>query len=218
MEAIKTVFFNKFRIFSMLFLSMFACIILLMIRMKITQSFFLLFLVWNLFLATLPYLISTYLLTKEKLNKPVFLILFICWLAVLPNAPYILTDLLHLRSNESQVWLDMLIIVWFATNGMLLYFLSLRDMEVLLQKHFKIVHTTYIIISCSFLSGFGIYLGRILRWNSWDIIQDPWMLFQDLIQIVVAPSQHIEAWIFTFGFGAFLALGYTGFKQFKEIS
>jgi len=58
------------------------------------------------------------------------------------------------------------------------------------------------------LTGFGIYLGRFLRFNSWDILQHPEMLIDSVFEILIYPTQHLEAWAFTFCFGVFIGLSY----------
>ena len=190
-------------------------IILLMIRMKLTHSFFYLFLVWNLFLAVIPFAISTYLISKSKLNKFVFLIWFSVWLLFLPNAPYIVTDLLHLKISETHMlWLDILVIMSFALNGLMLFYISIGDMKTILQTFINKKKANYIITILLFLSGFGVYLGRFLRYNSWEIISNPKYLFVDIINMVIKPFTYQEAWLFTILFGMFLSVGNFAFKAF----
>ncbi|TGV02581.1 DUF1361 domain-containing protein [Flavivirga rizhaonensis] len=213
MNTIKTLLFNRFKIFSLLSISIMLSIVLLMVRMKLTHSFFYLFLVWNLFLAVIPFSITTYLVTVSKRNKVGFVIWFSIWLTFLPNAPYIITDLLHLKiSSNHLLWLDVLVVSSFALNGLLLFSLSLVDMETLLNKYLKKKKTNLLMILILFLSGFGVYLGRFLRYNSWEILQHPLDLLSDIFNIIVSPNQHLEAWLFTFLFGVFLSIGFWIFK------
>ncbi len=213
MNTIKTLIINRFKIFSLLSISMALSIVLLMIRMKLTHSFFYLFLVWNLFLAVIPFAITTYLTSFQKLNKIGFIIWFSAWLLFLPNAPYIITDLLHLKISASHLlWLDVLVVSSFALNGLLMFSFSLLDMETLLNQYLKRKTITFAIIAILFLSGFGVYLGRFLRYNSWEIIQNPSGLFTDIFNIILHPNQHLEAWLFTFLFGVFLSIGFWMFK------
>ncbi len=78
-------------------------IVLLIIRMKLTNSFFYLFLVLNLFLAVILFTITTYLASIPKLNKFKIVVWFGVWLLFLPNAPYIVTDLIHLKLNNTHL-------------------------------------------------------------------------------------------------------------------
>lgn len=191
MEAIKTLFITRFRVLSWLTVSMVLSIMLLIIRMKLNQSFFLLFLVWNLFLAVIPYAITTYLSSIKKVSKWSLLLCFGVWLVFLPNAPYIITDLLHLRmSDKHLMWLDVLVVCSFACNGMLLFFLSLADMDSILKPFMSNKKRFYVTSIIIFLTGFGIYLGRFLRYNSWGILNQPFDLFADILDI------HTHFWNF----------------------
>ncbi|MFD2915844.1 DUF1361 domain-containing protein [Psychroserpens luteus] len=215
METIKTLIFNRFKIISLLTISMALSIVLLMIRMKIHQSFYLLFLIWNLFLAIIPFAITTGLTSSKKVNKLVLFFFFGIWLLFLPNAPYLVTDLMHLtRTDQSFLWLDILVIMSFAFNGLILFFLSLSDMEKLLKQHLNSKLLTPLMFSIFGLTAFGIYLGRFLRHNSWEIINNPLNIFRDIFNIVFQPN--IEAWIFTLTFGSFLAVSYWMLKAFSN--
>ena len=126
----------------------------------------------------------------------------------LPNAPYIITDLLHLKISPTHLlWLDILVIMSFALNGLLLFYLSIRDIKGILQTFLNKKKVNYIITIVIFLTGFGVYLGRFLRYNSWEILSNPKYLFVDIINIVIRPLANQEAWLFTILFGLFLMLG-----------
>ncbi len=214
METIKTHILNQFKTLSIVTISMALSIILLMIRMKLNQSFYLLFLVWNLFLAIIPFVITTVLSSKPKNHKLTFLIAFSVWLLFLPNAPYIITDLLHLTNGKPHLlWLDVLVILSFAFNGLILFFLSLSDMEKLLKQHVKPKFIFPILLSIFGLTAFGIYLGRFLRYNSWEIISNPNYLLNDIMHIVIQPMANKEVWLFTILFGTFLNIGYLVFRK-----
>ena len=155
-----------------------------------------------------------YLNTKQNLNKLKFGFWFLVWLAFLPNAPYIVTDLIHVRvGNDTWLWLDVLVVLSFALSGLLLFYLSLLDMQKLTTLYFKKIPiettTTFII----FLCGFGVYLGRFLRYNSWEIISNPQVLISDVLEIMVSPFQNSEAWLFTLGFSGFLVVVYWMMKN-----
>jgi uncharacterized membrane protein len=185
--------------------------------MKLTNSFFYLFLVWNLFLAVIPFTITTYLASIPKLNKFKIVVWFGVWLLFLPNAPYIVTDLIHLKLNNTHlIWLDIIVVSTFACNGLLLFYLSVLDMKTILKPYLSKTVSNYGLIIILFLSSFGIYLGRFLRYNSWEIISNPNYLLNDIINIVIQPSNNKEAWLFTILFGAFLNIGYLVFKTFNK--
>jgi uncharacterized membrane protein len=185
--------------------------------MKLNKSFFFLFLIWNVFLAIIPYAITMYLNTIPKLSKLKLGFWFIVWLAFLPNAPYIVTDLIHIRSGQTRLlWLDILVVLSFALSGLFLFYLSVMDMQTMISRQFKKVPTHTVTIIILLLCGFGVYLGRFLRYNSWEIISEPKYLISDIVNIVIAPFQHTEAWLFTLGFGTFLIVGFWLFNALRN--
>ncbi|WP_062053149.1 DUF1361 domain-containing protein [Aquimarina longa] len=190
--------------------------ILLIIRYLKTDSLFYLFLVWNLFLACIPYAIVL-LLSLQKTKWYIFWIGFCIWLAFLPNSPYILTDLQYIKLSTLQsVWFDVLLILSFAINGLIIGFASLWIMQTLLIEYFSKKITNYISYAILILCGFGIYLGRVLRWNSWDIIQNPVGIIADVTKRILFPSQYINTWAFTIGFGIFLIATYRMIQYYQE--
>lgn len=188
---------------------------LVMFRVKISNSFFYLFLVWNLFLAYIPFGLTTLLLQKQQLQKSrfKFWLLFIVWLLFLPNAPYIITDLFHLQlGNAMPIWYDLLLVISFAGNGFLIFFISINDMHRIIQQKFSTIKAWFLTILIFFLCGFGIYLGRFLRWNTWDILHKPFSLIQDIFTRVVHPMEHPKTWGVTIGFGLLFTISFSIFK------
>ena len=209
METLKTRIQSKFKTLSLVTVALAFSIIILMLRIKLNTSFFYLFLVWNVFLAIIPFAITLYLNTKENLSPLKLGFGFLVWLAFLPNAPYIVTDLIHIRSgNDTFLWLDILVVLSFAMSGLLLFYYSIIDMQQLMTSRFKRIPITTLTLVIIFLCGFGVYLGRFLRYNSWEIISEPQMLISDILNILLSPFQNSEAWLFTLGFGTFLVVGY----------
>ena len=218
MEALKTLIQTRFKTLVLVTVALIFSIILLMVRMKLNKSYFFLFLIWNVFLAIIPYTITMYLNTKPNISKIKLAFWSLVWLAFLPNAPYIVTDLIHIRiGNHSLLWLDVLVVLSFALSGLLLFFISIMDMQKLLKSKFEKLPVEAVSIVIIFLCGFGVYLGRFLRYNSWEIISQPHLLFKDIITIIFSPFQHFEAWLFTLGFGAFLVVGYFMFKNLNQL-
>ncbi|AUC80771.1 DUF1361 domain-containing protein [Lacinutrix sp. Bg11-31] len=213
----KTIFPRKQQSVSIIFMLMLFSFAILFIRVSITKTLYYTFLVWNVFLAVIPYIITMYFLDKKKLDKVSFALVFFTWLAFLPNAPYIITDLFHLsKSTYNNIWIDTLVISTFAITGMLLFYFSLFQMKDILLKFFNRKKSKTIIITTIFLSAFGVYIGRFLRYNSWEILSDPFQLFNDIINMLFHPIEHKDVWLFTFSFGLFLQLGYSVFKHLKK--
>lgn len=217
MDQIKQLLFNRFKTYALITSSMAISIILLMVRMKLTYSFFYLFLVWNLFLAFIPFAISSYLTSKAKISKIHLIIWFLIWLLFLPNAPYMVTDTIHLRlSDASILWLDILVVLSFAMNGLVLLYLSIMDMKTLMEPYVKKSILKYSSFILFFLCSFGVYLGRFLRYNSWELLSNPKYLVSDILSIMCNPLTNKAAWLFSLLFGLFLMVGFWVFKQFHS--
>lgn len=196
------------------------CILLILFRIKYANSFFYLFLIWNLFLAYIPFGISMIIKQNENIKKSriKFWGLFVVWITFLPNAPYIITDFVHLEQGIAMpYWYDLLLITSFSVNGMLLFFISINDMHKIIQQKFSNTKAWISIISIFFLCGFGIYLGRFLRWNSWDIIQKPQLLIIDVFTRIMHPTEHPKTWGVTLGFGLFFSICFFIFKTATTI-
>lgn len=219
MYTIKQFIFNQFKLYSVLVISLIFSVFLLMVRIKLNHSFFYLFLIWNLFLAIIPFVITSYLTIQPNIKKMKLILWFGTWLLFLPNAPYIITDLMHLRLNpDSYLWLDILVVTSFACNGLLLFYLSVLDMKNILKAYIKKPVNDILLIILLFLSSFGIYLGRFLRYNSWEILSNPKYLILDIFNIALQPITYREAWLFTFLFGIFLNIGFWMFTQLYKPS
>lgn len=186
------------------------CITLLIGRICIYSSFNYIFLIWNLFLAWIPLYFSEKLSHYEKENKNWMIVpLFFSWLVFFPNAPYIITDLFHLKPHSHvPVWFDLILIISFAWNGLLLGFISLMEVHKTLLKMYSNKISWLIVVSILFLSGYGIYLGRFERWNSWDIVTHPFRLFSHMFENFFDPDVLPRLMGVTLSFGLFLSIGY----------
>ncbi|GAA4238257.1 DUF1361 domain-containing protein [Postechiella marina] len=213
MSTLKQILFNRHKTIKLLIIAISLSIVLLIIRMLLTHSYYYLFLVWNLFLAVVPFAITAHIISLPKLNKYLMFLWFSAWLLFLPNAPYIVTDLLHIKFNNTNLlWLDILVISAFALNGLILFYYSLLEMKTVLLKHIQTHKVSFLINLIPFLSAFGVYLGRFLRYNSWEILSNPRVLILDIVIIINQPIKHKEAWLFTILFGSFLSIGFWIFK------
>ncbi len=185
------------------------CFSLSLLRYTITDTKVFLFLNWNLFLAFLPWLFSSIILYKAINNRLALSLLIFSWLLFFPNSPYILTDLFHLRTQRSApIWFDLVVILSFAWTGLMYGFISLMDLSALLQRHLHTRWVTLITVFFLFLASFGVYLGRYLRWNSWDILSNPFGLFSDILDRFVDPLAHPTTWGVTILFGVLLNMMY----------
>lgn len=196
---------------------------LIVLRVMTTKKLGFIFLIWNLFLAFVPFFISSWLyLFKHRFNKITMLPFVALWLLFFPNAPYIITDIIHLDPNKSfNYWYSLLIVVSTAWNALIMGLLSLNDIQnVLTEKYNKSVAWLFSLASL-FLCSFGIYLGRILRWNSWDLFFDTKSLLYDISERVLNPLQHGRTLGITLFYGIFFTIIYLFFRQMmarKEVS
>lgn len=194
------------------------CVLLSFFRWYYTGTKYFLFLNWNLILAIVPWIISGYLLKREKKPTRISLMLMLfSWLLFFPNAPYILTDLFHLNfSSNMPIWFDLLLILMFAWTGLLFGFISLWNMETLFKSRLSYSRLTVISSVLLFVCSFGIYLGRYLRWNSWDIIQNPIGLVSDVGERFISPFDHPRTWGMTLLMGVFLNVVYWTFHLLRD--
>lgn len=188
---------------------------LLQVRFAYTGDDKFIFLVWNLFLAIIPYLIGKWLRFRESENPYIISSLLLIWLLFLPNAIYLITDFIHLKISDLIITtLDFLILGSFSCAGTFMAFESMKDSYIMLNKHlFNISKNKYYCI-ITFLSAMGVYLGRVLRWNSWDILRDPSGLVMDSIHLFIHPLREINAWIFIGAFFTFTLISLRLYNHF----
>lgn len=166
------------------------------------------FLVWNLFLAWLPLLMALAAATLRRFPAVSWAI-GAGWLLFLPNAPYLLTDLIHLgRWGDAPFWYDLLLLLVFALTGLLLGFVSLKIMHELVHAFWGHFAGWLFAISTLSLSSLGVYIGRFLRWNSWDILLQPGQILGDLLALLSQPWAHRQAYIFSLALTVVLVCGY----------
>ncbi len=168
----------KIGIFVLLSMASLVCIILVGARLFYSDTPGYFGLVWNLFLAWIPFVLAylAYMLSWRRtlvyIAIPVFALL---WLIFFPNAPYILTDLQHLGQASAGVplWYDVILLVWFSWTGMLLGVVSLNLMHEIVKREFGRLFGWLFVLIVASLSSAGVYIGRFIRLNSWDLFQNP---------------------------------------------
>jgi uncharacterized membrane protein len=69
------------------------------------------------------------------------------------------------------------------------------------------------VLAVAFLSGFGVYLGRFERWNTWDVLVNPFSLLGDSVNWL-----HGHALKFTVLFGIFLLTAYALLYSLTSLS
>jgi uncharacterized membrane protein len=179
-------------------------------RVLLSGRWHFVFMLWNLFLALVPYGMSTLLgLARGPLRARLLLPVGAVWLLFFPNAPYIITDLFHLDARPGvPLWYDLALIMSCAWNGLMLAYASLSDMQLLVQRRLGFWAGWGFATVALLLSSFGMYLGRYLRFNSWDVMANPLELFYDIVNRLANPFDFPGTWGVTLIFGVFLLIGY----------
>lgn len=186
---------------------------LLMVRMYHTGSVAFGFLFWNLFLAVIPLCFSHWLTSRKRASVASW-VAALLWLLFFPNAAYLFTDLVHLTDRGGLLyWLDIVILVLSAIYGIAIGMLSLRQMEGWYGRWATGAWRPLITLSLLFLCGYGIYLGRMERWNSWDIIVRPVGLLRAMAYHALHPYRCFEVWMMSALFGISLYVLYLLFEK-----
>jgi uncharacterized membrane protein len=191
------------------------CATLLALRGARAHNTTFFFLVWNLVLAAIPFAAAeVFARAKWHVAKwPSFVV----WLLFLPNAPYIITDFIHLRPRPPvPLWYDVLLLLSCAGTGLLLGYGSVMIVQRAIARR-RGVRLGWLVACLSILlSAFGIYLGRFVRFNSWEVVTDPMPLFADITHRLMNPLSHPRTFAVTILYGVALLLGYLGLHVLAE--
>jgi uncharacterized membrane protein len=209
-------YFAKSEVNRLLMISVAFGLGLLLARMAYTGEITFRFLAWNLFLAFIPYCLSYSLVQRPSWieNRWIFAGVFIVWLLFIPNSFYILTDLFHLTSRqEAPIWFDLILITSFAWNALLMGIVSVRHMEKIIQAMWLYRYDWVFIFPVMWLNALGVYIGRYMRFNSWDIISNPFQLAADIVKLHIYPMEYKGAWGMTVCLSIFLTIVYMTLKK-----
>lgn len=168
---------------------------------------------WNEFLAFIPLVLSVfagYFISKRKWWLILALPFTICWLLFLPNSCYMITDLIHLDSSNLIGWngeylaniKDWIALIYLAAGIFLAVIAGLASTRIIAKaigiKRGNILNIIYSII-ISGLVGYGVYIGRFLRFNSWDIMEPISLLkalYHDIDKFTIMFSMLIAGFYF----------------------
>ena len=170
------------------------------------------YLVWNLFLAWIPLLLSLWLtkvLRNNLWSSWRALIITLLWLGFLPNSFYIITDFIHLQDVPTvDLIFDVVMFSSFILNGFLIGLISLYVVHGQLRWRMRNRDSTIALAIVIFLTSFAIYIGRDLRWNTWDVLLNPASLLFDVSDRVLHAGEHPEMFTATLGFFVLIATVY----------
>lgn len=199
------------RILAALALSFSASLLLLFARSVDAGNPRYYFLVWNLVLAALPLLFAV--LLRKRLATTSWLVwqnlaLTSFWLLFLPNSFYLVTDLIHLHQTyEVNIYYDVVMFMSFIVNGFILGYMSLYLVHVELARRVRRRDAHIIVLLVLLLVSFAIFLGRFLRWNSWDVFLHPAGLLFDVSNQLIDPVSP-SAFVTTTSFFILLSTSY----------
>jgi uncharacterized membrane protein len=188
-------FFQKHHFYALLLISTLTCGLLFGRAWRIQQIMFS-FMIWNLFLAWVPYMASLWAAwIHERLPKARWRLIIpgLLWLLFFPNAPYLITDLIHLRERPPvPIWYDGGLLASFVLSGCFLAVVSLHSMQQLVHQLYGRWMSWLFALGAIACAGIGIYLGRVQRWNSWDIFFAPQHILTDILMIIRHPLDNIH--------------------------
>jgi uncharacterized membrane protein len=172
------------------------------------------FLIWNLILAWVPLALALFAYDRYRRGAPIARLapVLALWLLFLPNAPYILTDFVHLSAaSPAPLWLDGVELSAFAWTGMLLGFVSLYLVHAVVRHRLGASSGWTLVLAVLPLVSAGVYLGRVQRWNSWDLLTQPGSKIAQLYTQLADPHSLGRPLAVTVGMTALLILAYLAF-------
>jgi uncharacterized membrane protein len=196
---------------ALVFASM-VCVGLVVARVAWTHNFRYYFLIWNLFLAWLPIVPALFVVDLSR-KQPVLnwrlVGLGAVWLLFFPNAPYITTDFIHLTYGfRAHFWVDLALFLSCAFTGLVLGFISLYLMQSVVRQRYGSGKSWCFVALVAGLSGLGIYLGRFLRFNSWDVLLRPMEISRSVGKWAADPLANTHPYAFPALFAVFLFITY----------
>ena len=199
-------------------------VVLFLLRLIGAENFRYWFMLWNLVLAWIAPLVAWWLarrlITTKWLTWPNIL-LTVIWLGFLPNSFYMVSDLIHIQqTGEVSIIFDAVLFSSFIFNGFIAGFIGMFFIHEQLLKRLSILRSYGIVVAIFALSGYAVYLGRVLRWNTWDAVLHPAGLVFDVSDDILNPLEHPQAYVVTLSFtlliSAFYVLAWETRQQFAR--
>jgi uncharacterized membrane protein len=135
---------------------------------------------WNLTLALVPLVIGAFLFRRRR-TSPLWWLGLAAFLAFLPNAPYVLSDVIHLTDDVRATRSDTVVVAGilpqyaaFFLAGLLAYVVALGGLTSwLLDRGWDRLRVAGVELAVHAACAVGVYLGRVPRFNSWDLVTRP---------------------------------------------
>jgi len=149
-------------------------------------------------------------------RSPLSVLAGLAWWLFFPNAFYLVTDLVHLHARPGvPYWYDGALLVSFAWCGTLLSLASLSSLHAVVRDlRGARAGWAFALFAC-LSSGFGIWLGRVRRWNSWDAALHPISVAEDALGALTHPLLAPSAWGVTLAAGGLLTVLYVALVSMR---
>jgi len=188
------------------------CLAFFVVRLVLTGSSAYLFIPGNLVLAWLGLFFGWVLVQQLKITRWASwqnIALSFLWLFFLPNTWYVLTDFIHVypTGDISELY-DIVMVGTLVISGFILGFTSLFLIHKELLKRFGNRRAGQLVAGIILLASFAIYLGRDLRWNSWDVVANPSGIILNVSDRLIDPLGHLRAFNVTGLFFVLLSVMY----------
>jgi uncharacterized membrane protein len=176
---------------------------------------------WNLLLAWIPFWLALIVYDRSRSGASTLTLgaAAVLWLLFLPNAPYIVTDLKYIDGFSGlEALYNLVLLTSAAFTGLLLGLTSLFIVHAVARRLVGALNAWALVVAVLTLSSFGIYLGRVQRWNSWDVFVRPGSLFGDVAAGLTDPLSHQRPIAVTILFTSFLLASYLVFYSVARLS
>jgi uncharacterized membrane protein len=154
---------------------------LLLVQVQEPHVFHYWYMAWNLALAWIPMVLAVAFSTVavQRRGDVARLTLFVAWLLFLPNAPYMATDVIHLQYGPVPP-VHYVMFAAFALTGLVLGLGSVYVVHCALWARWGRHNVAPVVYGCLVLCGIGLYLGRVVQVNSWDVFVAPGRFLRDV--------------------------------------
>jgi uncharacterized membrane protein len=189
--------------------------VLLLVQVQEAHQYHYWYMAWNLVLAWIPMVLAMLFgaAAVQRQGGLVRLVLFATWLLFLPNAPYMATDVIHLRYSPVPL-VQYLMFAAFAATGLVLGLGSAYVMNCALLLRWKRERVAALVYGCLAVCGIGLYVGRVVQLNSWDVVVAPDKFARALGSHVDNPAGAADAVLFVAAVASVLVLTYFIFLRF----
>lgn len=167
------------------------------------------FLLWNFALALIPLIISSFMLELRRQGgkQRVVAVCGIVWLLFLPNGPYMLTDYKYIWNDHAgHIYPNIACLSWFILPALFASVMSIHDIRNLLEAGYKKGTVIIFLVLVCLLTGFGIFIGSVMRFNTWDLLHRPLQLFSEIMRYFLYPVVDRNPWVITLSYGSLLFL------------